>query len=58
MAKLTDEEIVEIEMIANYPFIEKVESENGNVFTGVLSVCVSVFLYNLRHALTNILVSL
>lgn len=55
MAKLTDEEIVEIEMIANYPFIEKIESANGNIFTGVLSVCVSIFLYNLGYTLTNIL---
>lgn len=48
--KLSDEEIVEIEMIANYPFINKLEKENGKkVFTGIITVSVSI----IQHVFLN-----
>lgn len=48
MAKLSDEEVVEIEMLFNYPFIEKMKTQNGNSFTGFLSICVSISSRNIK----------
>lgn len=46
---LTDEEIIEIQMMANYPFIDREDLENGNyVYTGPVTVCVSEFLFKAR----------